>query len=88
MTDPSSASEGAMKFNLSSLVSQYSKLQQKVIAEINTLASNMSSADPGQFLIAQFGMSQVNQIGQSISNMIYQVNSVCMQAVRNQKAGG
>ena len=86
MSDPSkTAGEGAMNFELQTLVSHYSVLQQNVIDQINELASNMSNADPGQFLIAQFGMSQVNQIGQTISNMIYQVNSVIMNTIRNQK---
>lgn len=71
--------------SLSSLIKGYASLQAEVVKQINALASNISTADPGQFLLVQFGMSQVNQIGQSISNMIYQVNSVIMNSVRNQK---
>jgi hypothetical protein len=36
-------------------------------------------------LLIQFSMSQLTQIGESISNMISQVNSVINYAVRNQK---
>lgn len=73
------------KISLTSLITAYASLQKAVLSQINALASSMSTADPGEFLLAQFGMSQVNQIGQTISNMIYQVNSVIMSTIRNQK---
>ena len=86
-TPPSKNPYGEItKFSLNSVIYAYADAQKAVISQINQLASNMSSADPGDFLLAQFGMSQVNQIGQSISNIIYQVNAVIMASVRNQKA--
>jgi hypothetical protein len=45
----------------------------------------MSTATPGSFILLQFQMSQVTQMGESISNLISQVNSVINSAVRNQK---
>jgi hypothetical protein len=45
----------------------------------------MSQATPGSFILLQFQMSQVTQIGESISNLISQVNSVIGNAIRNQK---
>lgn len=80
-----SAEEYGTKFSLSPLIYAYASAQKAIVSQIMNLASNMSETDPGEFLLAQFGMSQVNQIGQSISNIIYQVNSVVMAAVRNQK---
>lgn len=80
------ASQSKYALNLSDLIKGYASLQNQVVSMVNNLASSISSANPAQFLLVQFGMSQVNQVGQSISNIIYQVNSVCMAAVRNQKS--
>jgi hypothetical protein len=67
------------------LIKQYSYLQKQVLSQIKSLASSISGASPGKFLLVQFGMSQITQIGESISNMISQVNSLINMAVRNQK---
>ena len=69
------------------LISQYVKLQSAVVSMVRKVASKMSSATPGKFLLLQFSMSQVTQIGDSISNVLYQVNSMINNAVRNQKGG-
>ena len=68
-----------------SLVSAYTKLQSHLVKDVRQIASSMSTATPGKFLLLQFGMSQVTQIGESISSLISQVNSMIMNAVRNQK---
>ena len=68
-----------------SLISAYTRLQSQIVSQVRQVASKMSQATPGKFLLLQFGMSQVTQIGESISNLISQVNSVIMNAVRNQK---
>ena len=67
------------------LIQQYGVLQSKVLSQVKSLASSISGASPGKFLLVQFGMSQLTQIGESISNMISQVNSLINMAVRNQK---
>lgn len=72
-----------LSFN--SLISAYKKLQSNLVAQVRKLASKMSQATPGSFILLQFQMSQVTQIGESISNLISQVNSVINAAVRNQK---
>jgi len=68
-----------------SLISAYKKLQSGLVSQVRRLAANISSANPGSFIMLQFQMSQVTQIGESISNLISQVNSVINNAVRNQK---
>jgi len=61
-------------------------MQKKVVSAVQALASKGGcSANPGQFILLQFQMAQVTQIGESISNMISQVNSVISNAIRNQK---
>jgi hypothetical protein len=73
-----------LSFN--TLIKQYVKLQSQVISQVRAVASRISQATPGRFLLLQFAMSQVTQIGESISNLITQVQSVINNAVRNQKS--
>jgi hypothetical protein len=47
----------------------------------------MSQATPGRFLLLQFAMSQVTQIGESISNLISTVNGMIKNAVSNMRGG-
>jgi hypothetical protein len=83
---PSSSSDGFGTITFRSLISGYVKLQSKLVQDVRKIASSMSQATPGKFLLLQFGMSQVTQIGESISNLISQVSSMIMTAVRNQKS--
>ncbi len=71
--------------SFSSLISAYKRLQSGLVQQVRALASQMSQATPGSFILLQFEMSQVTQIGETISNVISQVNSVINNAVRNQK---
>lgn len=68
------------------LIHNYQKLQSNVAEMVRNVASSMSSATPGRFLLLQFAMSQVTQVGDSISNLLSQVNSVINNTVRNQKS--
>jgi hypothetical protein len=72
--------------SFTTLVKNYVKLQSQVVAQIQSLASSICQATPGKFLLAQFSMSQITQIGESISNLINQVSSMINNAVRNQKS--
>jgi hypothetical protein len=72
--------------SFSTLIKQYMHLQSKVISQVRSVASRISSATPGKFLLLQFSMSQVTQIGESISNLISQVQAVVNNMVRNQKS--
>lgn len=71
--------------SFATLIKQYIKLQSKIVSQVRAVASSISSATPGKFLLLQFSMSQVTQIGDSLSNLISQVQSVINNAVRNQK---
>ncbi len=85
---PSSGNPEYATLSFKTLISKYVLLQKKVISQIRNLASSLCKATPGQFLLVQFSMSQVTQIGESISNIINQVNVVIRQAVSNQKGQG
>jgi hypothetical protein len=71
--------------SFNTLIKQYQKLQSQVVSQVRAVASKISAATPGKFLLLQFSMSQVTQIGESISNLIVQVQSVINNMVRNQK---
>lgn len=71
--------------SFNTLVKQYMQLQSQVVSQVRAVASRISQATPGKFLLLQFSMSQVTQIGESISNLISQVQSVINNMVRNQK---
>lgn len=73
--------------SFATLINQYAKLQSAVVSQVKYLSSMISSATPGKFLLLQFAMSQVAQIGESISNLISQVQSMINLSVRNQKGG-
>lgn len=68
------------------LIKKYSALQASVVSQVRNVASKLSAATPGKFLLLQFSMSQVTQVGDSISNLISQVNSMINNSVRNQKS--
>ncbi len=72
--------------SFSTLIKQYVNLQSQVLEQVKNVASRISSATPGKFLLLQFAMSQVTQVGESISNLIYQVQSLINSVVRNQKS--
>ncbi len=73
--------------SLTGLMQAYSTLQSQVMAKVAESACNISSAQPGQFLMLQFMMSTVSQVGQSISNLVTQVQTMINNSVRNQKGG-
>ena len=77
-------SGGWIEFN--NIVAGYNKMQTKVLSQVNKVASLVSKASPGAFLLLQFSMGQVTQIGDSISNLISLIQGMMNTAVRNQKA--
>lgn len=67
------------------LIQKYIALQSAVVSATRNVASSISQATPGKFLLLQFQMSQVTQIGESISNLINQVQSVIKNSIGNQR---
>ncbi len=74
---------GSLSFN--TLITKYIALQEQVVKMVRELSSSVSSATPGKFLLVQFYMSSVTQVGDSISNLIAQVNSVINKSIQNQR---
>lgn len=86
MGQPTAHSPWAGTITFSTLIKQYIILQSKLVSAVRNVASKISQATPGKFLLLQFQMSQVTQIGESISNIISQVMSVINMSIRNQKS--
>lgn len=86
MGGPTFHSPWSGTITFSTLIKAYIKLQSQVVSAVKAVASNISQATPGKFLLLQFQMSQVTQIGESISNVVGQVMSVINNAVRNQRS--
>ena len=80
------SSTGGQWIDFNHIVSGYNKMQARVLSQVNAVASLVSKASPGSFLLLQFSMGQVTQIGDSISNLISLVQGMMNTAVRNQKA--
>ncbi len=74
-----------LSISFGTLIKNYQKLQERLVRSVRSLASHMSTANPGSFILLQFQMSQVTQMGESISNLISQVNTVISHSISNQK---
>jgi hypothetical protein len=75
----------ALTLSFTTLIMAYKNLQSQLVSQVRVLSRSSSTANPGSFILLQFQMSQVTQIGESISNVIAQVNSVINHAVQNQR---
>jgi len=69
--------------SFTTLIKQYVTLQSQVVSQVRAVASRISAATPGKFLLLQFSMSQVTQVGETLSNLVGQVNSVIKSIVSN-----
>jgi len=67
------------------LIKKYSYLQAQIVSAVRNVSSRLSAITPGRFLLLQFQMAQLTQVGDAISNLIFQVNSFVNNSVRNLK---
>lgn len=69
--------------SFATLINNYILLQSEVVSQVRSVASRISAATPGKFLLLQFSMSQITQVGESMSNLVASVNSLIGSIVRN-----
>jgi len=69
--------------SFATLINNYCLLQSEVVSQVKSVASRISAATPGKFLLLQFSMSQITQVGESMSNLVASVNSLIGSIVRN-----
>ncbi len=72
--------------SFTSLIQSYKHMQSGLASQIKNLASKGNcQTNPAAFILLQFQMAQVTQVGESITNMIKQVCTVISAAIQNQK---
>jgi hypothetical protein len=76
---------GDMQISFNDMITKYGDAQKKVSGLVACLAKNMSSVSPGQFLLLQFQMGNLSQIGDSISNLLSSVNGIMKNTVSNMR---
>ncbi len=86
MGQPTFHSPWSGTITFSTLIKAYIRLQSQMVSAVRQVASRISQATPGRFLLLQMQTSQVTQIGESISNIIGQVMSVINMSIRNQRS--
>ncbi len=73
--------------SFSTLIQGFNNLQYNVIKKVKSLANQSATkTNVASFMLVQFMMSKVSQIGDSLSNLIATFNSSVMATVRNQRA--
>ena len=75
----------SMEISFSTLIRNYKNMQSNLLIQVRALASKSSSANAASFILLQFQMAQVTQVGESISNMVSQLNKIISNAITNQK---
>lgn len=76
----------SLDVSFQTLITSYQRIQTALVSKVKAMGS-LSHAQPGQFIMLQFQMANVTQIGESISNLIGQVNKVCSNAISQQQSG-
>ncbi len=71
--------------SFTSLISAYAKLQSSLVSQVRNLSTSISSVSPGSFILLQFEMGQLAQVGASISNLISKVIEMVAFIVGNSK---
>jgi hypothetical protein len=70
--------------NYDDLIKKYEQAQADLMIQMEEASKHIScGAQAGQFLILQFKMGSLTQIGESISNMISQLCSIINNSIRN-----
>lgn len=67
------------------MIDNYTKAQGKVARLVASLSKNSSNIAPGQFLMLQFMMGNLSQIGDSISNVVSSLNSIAKNSITNMR---
>ena len=65
------------------LIDHYTEAQKKVANLVMCLSAKMTSVSPGQFLMLQFQVGNLTQIGDSISNVVSSLNGIAKNSISN-----
>ncbi|MBM3196107.1 MAG: hypothetical protein FJZ62_05110 [Chlamydiae bacterium] len=67
------------------MVTHYTAAQKEIANLINCLSTKMTSVSPGQFLMLQFKMGNLTQIGDGISNVVSSLNAIAKNSISNMR---
>lgn len=72
---------------INDLIKGYAAVQANVVAQMQALGSDATGDNltPGKFMLLQMQVAQVTQVGDSVSAVISQINSVTNTAIRGMK---
>ena len=76
-------SNNSVNYSFQQMIGLYANMQSTVGVKMNAIAAATSNVTPGAFLMLQFQMSQATQIGESISNLMSQVQAIVKNSVGN-----
>lgn len=71
-----------------SLICAYVQMQSMMIKRMKSLSTNVCHVNPGAFILLQFQMGQITQVGEAIANVVSQLNKIINNSVGNLRAGG
>jgi len=81
MTGPMNITTTIGQIKYDTLIKQYENAQASLAAQMSNI--KLSGASAGQFLLLQFQMGNMAQVGETISNMISSLMNMIMNSIRN-----
>jgi len=75
--------DGRITFN--TMIQNYTDVQKKVAQLVTSLSKNNTNVQPGKFLLLQFQMGNLSQIGDSISNVVSSLNGIAKNSISNMR---
>ena len=67
------------------MIQNYTDVQKKVAQLVTSLSKNSTNVQPGKFLLLQFQMGNLSQIGDSISNVVSSLNGIAKNSISNMR---
>jgi hypothetical protein len=63
----------------------YVNVQKRVSKMVTSISMNSTNVQPGKFLMLQFMMGNLSQIGDSISNVVSSMNAIAKNSISNMR---
>lgn len=83
--EPSGPEEPVEGWGFTSMINWFKKREADLADSLEAIAAAASAATPGEFLLLQFEMASVTQMGDSIANLMAQLNNLIANSIRNLK---
>lgn len=67
------------------MISSFGVMQDSILSAMTYMSAHYSSMNPADFMMMQFLMGELSQIGEAISNMLATINQINQNSIRNFK---